>query len=59
MRDKLAFFDVESFPNFFMISFRMRVGEQRQNELFFIQDWESGREYFSNKEYWYVGFNSA
>lgn len=59
MRDKLAFYDVECFPNFFMISFRMRTPDGTRDEIFKIQDWESGLEYFSNKDYWYVGFNTA
>lgn len=59
MRDKLFFYDVECYKNFFMISVRLRVGEEKVNEIFKIADYEDGLRYFSNTEYWYVGFNSA
>lgn len=57
MRDKLAFVDVESFPDYFMISFRMRHGDEKKDVILEVDDWETGRVLFSNEDYWYITFN--
>lgn len=59
MRDKLCLYDCECYKNLWMISVRLRCGEKKVEEVFLIEDWEAGLQYFSNTDYWYVGFNSA
>lgn len=59
MRNKLLYYDVESYPNYFMVCFRMKAGDKQKDVILKVGDYQNARHFFANEEYWQVSFNGA
>lgn len=59
MRDKLLFYDVESYPNYFMACFRMRANGKKKDVILRVDDPYNAEKFFANEEYWQINFNGG